>query len=70
MSEILTSAVVEVCNGAGSVFTRDLSMFGKEKITFGSSPANDIFIDSPVVSENHGYFQFTNRGWVVFDNHS
>ena len=56
MSEILTSAVVEVCNGAGSVFTRDLSMFGKEKVTFGSSPANDIFIDSKIPnSERDSY---------------
>lgn len=70
MSDTFTSVVINVYNGTGSVFTTDLSSYGKNTVTFGSSPANDIFINSPAVSEHHGYFQFTNMGWVVFDNHS
>ncbi len=70
MSDTFTSAVINVYNGTGSVFTTDLSTYGKNTVTFGNSPANDIFINSPAVSEHHGYFQFTNLGWVIFDNHS
>ncbi len=70
MSESFTSVVINIYNGTGSVFSVDLSSFGKSKVTFGNSPANDIFVNSPVVSENHGYFQFTNVGWVIFDNQS
>ena len=70
MSEKVIPVVINIYNGTGSVFTVDLNSFGKNKVTFGNSSANDIVIDSPTVSENHGYFQFTNVGWVVFDNQS
>ena len=70
MSEKVIPVVINIHNGTGLVFTVDLNSFGKNKVTFGNSSANDIVIDSPTVSENHGYFQFTNVGWVVFDNQS
>ncbi len=71
MSEnIFTPVIINICNGTGSSFTVDLSSFGKNKVTFGNNPDNDILVNSPVVSDNHGYFQFTNVGWVIFDNHS
>lgn len=70
MNNNSASVVVNIYNGTGSVFSVDLSTFGKSKVTFGNSPANDVFISSSVVSEYHGYFQLTNIGWIIVDNHS
>ncbi len=64
------SVIINVYSGAGSVFTVDLSEFNKTKVTFGSGAGNDILISSPVTSESHGYFQLTNDGWIICDNHS
>ena len=70
MDAKFTPVIINIYNGTGSISAVDLSSFGKERVTFGSGLGNDIRIDSVVVSENHGYFQFTNMGWIVLDNNS
>ena len=62
--------IVKVCSGNDVVQSFDLNRFNKPQVTFGSNPENDIVIDSPVISDYHGYFQFTNIGWVVFNGQS
>ncbi len=70
MDAKFTPVIINIYNGTGSISAVDLSSFGKDRVTFGSGLGNDIHIDSVVVSENHGYFQFTNMGWIVLDNNS
>ena len=45
-----------------------LNDFQKSIITFGRSENNDIILSSPLVSRNHGYFNFSNNMVLIFDN--
>ena len=47
-----------------------LQDFGKNVISFGRASNNDIMFSSLLVSSNHGYFEITEQGVFVVDNHS
>lgn len=40
----------------------ELASYGKQKISFGRSPDNDLVLTSPVVSRHHGHMMLTNNG--------
>jgi ABC-type multidrug transport system ATPase subunit/pSer/pThr/pTyr-binding forkhead associated (FHA) protein len=47
-----------------------LTDFGKESLTFGRLPENDILIDSAIVSAHHGSIRWTEQGMEIADNSS
>lgn len=55
---------------SNSVKNINLSEFNKNEISFGRNKDNDIVIDSPIVSSNHGCFKINDNGIEVIDNNS
>lgn len=55
---------------SGNIKTFYLKDFGKNTITFGRDQNNDIVLDSPVVSTNHGCFSLDNESLTINDNGS
>ncbi len=58
---------VTVFDGNSHPRTICLNSFGKESITFGRNNTNDIVLNSPLVSREHGRFRQTNGHWVIED---
>ncbi len=68
MSGYITENVnLQIHLGNGIIRKYNLNEFNKVTITFGKSTQNDIPIDSPMISDFHGYFQLTDAGWIIFD---
>ncbi|MBR5515712.1 MAG: ATP-binding cassette domain-containing protein [Clostridia bacterium] len=45
----------------------ELSSFGKNIVTFGRDPMNDICLTSRFVSHFHGRFRFDGKNWIIED---
>lgn len=48
----------------------NLASYGKETVSFGRNPDNDIVLTSNIVSKHHGYFVFNGQNWSIYDNQS
>jgi len=59
--------VVTIFDAACPPRTVSLSAFGKSVITFGREAGNDILLNSPLVSRNHGRFVFLGGKWRIED---
>ncbi len=59
--------ILTIFDGNGQPVIAHLSDFGKAVITFGRSPANDIRLNSPLVSHEHGRLCWVNGQWVIED---
>lgn len=66
---IKSNYVVSLVNN-DKVYKVNLDTFNKDIITFGSSPFNDIVIDSSIVSNTHGYFKLEEGNLSIYDNDS
>ena len=55
---------------SGTIRTFYFKDFAKNTITFGRDTNNDIVLDSPVVSANHGCFYLENDVLTIYDNQS
>lgn len=62
--------VITVFDGLNTPYEIELQRFEKPEITFGRYTANDIVLQSKIVSGNHGQFIRTQGGWMVIDNAS
>lgn len=54
----------------GTITNYSYSNNTKEKITFGRDKKNDIVLNSPIVSSNHGYFTIENGIVTIYDDNS
>ncbi len=59
-----------ILNGRERIREIDLSLYGKERLSFGREPSNDVVISSNIVSKFHGFFQFIEGSWCIYDNNS
>lgn len=64
-----TATVITVFDGDQQPYQINLETFGKNIITFGRSPENDIVFESPVVSRRiHGRFLLMEDGRVLIED--
>lgn len=61
------SMLVTVFDGNRQPETVRLDGFRKNPVTFGRSKGNDLVLDSPLVSREHGRFRFENGQWRIED---
>ena len=59
--------LVTIFDGTSRPKTIRLDSFRKNTISFGRSEVNDIVLESPLVSRQHGQFRFRNGQWVIED---
>ncbi len=59
--------LVTIFDGLTPPMTYALDDFGKDVVTFGRSPANDIVLNSAIVTTDHGRFRFYNGMWIIED---
>lgn len=59
--------LVTIFDGMKPPKTYRLDDYSKRVITFGRGSFNDIQLDSPVVSNDHGRFVYANGQWIIED---
>ncbi len=59
-----------ILDGSENDLTLNLADFNKDFVTFGRTPDNDLPISNNLVSRHHGYFQYVNGSWMIFDGQS
>lgn len=61
---------VTILDGIHQELILNLEEFGKDTVTFGKYPENDIVLKSAIVSRMHGHFQYDGEGWLICDDRS
>ncbi len=61
---------VTILDGIHQELILNLEDFGKDTVTFGKYPENDIVLKSAIVSRMHGHFSFDGEGWQICDDNS
>ncbi len=58
---------VTVFDGFNTPRSYNLDDFGKPVVSFGRAKQNDIVLESPIATSDHGRFIFRDGGWVIED---
>lgn len=64
---ISNNLLVTIFDGNSQPKTIQLNDYGKRNVSFGRRDFNDIVLTSPLVSGEHGRFDFKNGQWVIED---
>lgn len=56
-----------IIDGDNEVREININAFRRERVSFGRDSANQIVLNSGIVSKVHGYFEFVNGSLIVYD---